>query len=85
MTSVEEIIDAVRASLSPYDTVSIAKSAPLHAKLRLLAHVVAENESDRRKSRDTGLAQKENAERSQEWYEVEAGKFYKKPGTYFYR
>ena len=67
MTTVEEIIDAIRAHFSPLDVVDISKSSPLQAKLRLLAYQISKDDKP------------DTAELAQEWYLVEADKFYKKP------
>lgn len=67
MTTVEEIVDAIRAHFSPDLVIDISKSSPLQAKLRLLAYQI--NKEDK----------PDAAELAQEWYAVESEKFYKKP------
>lgn len=67
MTTVEEIVDAIRKSFSPDFVVDLPKPSPLQATLRLLAYQVGHD--------DTSDAH----ERAQEWYTVESEKFYKKP------
>lgn len=69
MTSVEEIIDEIRAHFAPSDVVDITKRSPLAVKLRLLSYQLGKD------------AKPDAKAYADDWYHCEAAKFHHKPGA----